>query len=213
MRINSAVYRQSGGIRTSVLLQQVTRKKDSCGMILTCVCTAEESYASGGIKLCGRLLCSFREDILAKNAGSMTECRNTIGNILMKEAKDRRKGISKYSYSGMLCIGSEVLLFALGNQRIYLINSAFMRPQISLISGEGNFDVPELKQAEIEPGAGILLGTGPFYKYMDEALIRECLFVKGDNDGTKTERHLNEYGRYMERLGGSDMGAVIVKVV
>lgn len=212
MRLNSAFYRQGGGSRTSVLLQQVTRKKDSCGIMLTCICTMEES-ASVGSKLCERLLCSFREDILAKNVGSMAECRHTIEKILMYEAGDCRKGLLKHSYSGMLCIDSEVLLFAAGAQRIYLINSAFMRPQLGLILGEGDFYTPRIVQAEIERGAGVLLGTEPFYKYMDERLIKECLFVKSDKDGKKTERHLDEYGRYMESLGGREMGAVIVRAV
>lgn len=213
MRTNSAIYRQNGGSRTSILLQQVTRKKDSCGIMLTCICTMEKPYASVRSKLCERLLCSFREDILAENAVSMAECRHTIEKILINEAVDCRKDMSKYSYSGMLCIDSEVLLFAAGDQRIYLINSAFMRPHISLVLGEGDYYTPQIEQAEIEKEAGVLLGTEPFYEYMDESLVRDCLFVRGDKDGTRMERHLNEYGRYMESLGGRDMGAVIVRAV
>lgn len=249
MKIQTAVYRQNGGSRTSVLVQQVTRKKDALGITLACVCTVEagerpmkaspktsqkEKTSKRG-NLCERLLYSFREDILVKNVDSMAECRKTIEKILPDEA-----GISGSvsnpiydftSYSGMLCIGSEVLLFAAGRQRIYLINTAFMRPQLCLLLGEntaGPFHeqhihgrqldthspaclyTPRTEWAQIERGAAVLLATEPFYEHMNETYIRECLFVKGDRDGTRTERHLGEYGRYMESLGGKDMAAVIV---
>lgn len=210
--MNSAFYRQDIG-RTSVLLQQVTGKKDSRGILMACVCTADEACVPDRPGICRRLLHLFREEILAKNAGNIEGCRNRIEKILKDEAKYLRKDKLKHSYSGMLCIDSGVLLFAAGDQRIYLINSVFMRPQLELILGEGDFYTPRIVQAEIERGAGVLLGTEPFYKYMDERLIKECLFVKGDKDGKKTERHLDEYGRYMESLGGRDMGAVIVRTV
>ncbi|MCD7836018.1 MAG: hypothetical protein LUG83_05130 [Lachnospiraceae bacterium] len=212
MKFSSAFYRQCGG-RTAILLQQVVRKKDSCGILLACVCTSEKMENKGRPELCDRLLCMFREELLTGNACGAAEYSNNIEKLLRAEADEYRRGFSKCSYSGILCIGDEALLFAAGRQRIYLINSAFMRPQISLIMGEGDFLTPRILRAGLEQGVSVLLGTEPFFEYMDEGLIKECLFIRGDMDGIRTERHLREYGRYMEDKGGTDMGAAVVRAL
>jgi hypothetical protein len=226
MRINSAYYRQEGSLNTSLLLQQVYDTKKEKGIMLGCVCTKTPDAEGGAVPLCDRLLATFRQNILTGNTDDMEKCCAYIKSALVKPPG------GSLSYSGMFLNGDEILLFGYGGQRIYLLNSAFMRPHLEILSGnlksniksdiksnitnfKSNTDSDEIffNIYKIEAGAAVIAATEPFYGHMDEERLKECLYVNNDNTGVRAGKHIKEYGRYLEEAGGHDMGAVIVKLV
>jgi hypothetical protein len=206
MKLNSVFYRQDSW-RTSLLLQQVYDTRKEKGIMLGCVCTQDAKEDSKDILLCDRLLAAFRQNILPCNTENMEKCCTYIKGVLEKSLN------AAYSCSGMFLNGDEILLFGYGNQRIYLLNSAFMRPHLELITREVKPDELFFNIYKIEAGAGIIAATEPFYEYMDEEMLRECLYVRDDTTGVKAGKHISEYGRYLEAEGGHDMGAVLTKLV
>lgn len=207
MKINSTYYRQEGSCRTSLLLQQVYDTKKEKGILLACVNTQNAYGDSGGIPLCDRLLDTFRKDILPANSDDMKKCCAYIKTALGKPPGGSR------SYSGIFMNGDEILLFGYGSQRIYLLNSAFMRPHLELLSGNITSGNIFFNIYKIEPGAAVIAATEPFYEYLDEEMLKECMYINDDVTGVKAGKHIKEYGRYLEAAGGQDMGAIVVKLV
>jgi hypothetical protein len=224
MRVDTACYRQEGSSRTSLLLQQVYDRKKDRDIVLACVCTEELPGARDKIPLCDILLDTFRQKILTENTENMNNCCKYISEVLPRESTQNtvfNPHSPTLSYSGMFANGDDILLFGSGKYKIYLINTLFLYPHLELISGtdsiidtsiKNNFTKTYFNIFKIEPGAAVLAATAPFYEHMDEKRMKECMHITNDASETKLQKHLAEYGEYMESKGGADMGAVVLRM-
>jgi hypothetical protein len=215
MRVNTACYRQEGSSRTSLLQQQVYDRKKDKDIVLACVCTEETPEPKEKVILCDILLDTFRQKLLAGNTDNMNNCCRLISTALKNKS-------TALSYCGIFSNGSDILLFGRGKYRIYLINTLFLHPHLELISGtapkidmsiNNNFNETYFNIFKIESGAAVMAATAPFYEYMDEKRLKECMYIPNAVADTKLQKHLTEYGEYMECAGGEDMGAVVLQVL
>ena len=200
MKYVSSYYRkQEEGApgAVSLLLQHV-----KCGKIpvcLACVCKAEEpqgvSYPASqllewfyktGIRLCaGGDDRNFRR-VKAGLRAMLEEWEKRPGDC----AEAVRKQV--WHISGILCAGARFLLFYHGKQRIYVINTKFLRPHLKCLASEA--DSLCMESGILEPGIGILLATESFFDQVTEEMVRECLAQRDLCTQTRADKHLWELG-------------------
>lgn len=239
MDFYTAYYWQQGSERTSLLLQQTRLSKGAETVILGAVCTGEggederdetqkESegngwYGNGGQSgtsaLGKRLTDWFYEQVLPA-------CANQPGEVLagrflgtrFRELSDifqeeRKRAGREASASGILCVGGKALLFYQGRQRIYLLNRRMGKPHAGLLFGQEKGGALLGEEVLWEPGACLLLGTEPFYQYLRQQMIADCLGRESVSGEEQAGRCLKELGEYARSRGGRDMGAVFVCAV
>lgn len=226
--ITSAYWQQSPNY-TALLLQQYRhRAADLC---LTCVCSGEsEGQGRANAYLTRRLLQWFRElnwrRLAARPEKRLSALAAPLENTLSRMQRELAdcgllpEGVA-LSFSGILCAGTDFLLFHCGEQRIYLLNRAFGRGQLQCISdtvaaGQGQVGTNAkeepllLRQGILQQDIGLLIATHSLCDCVTEQEIRECLYVEDVLTKEQADRHLRELGREGERQGGRDQAAVLL---
>ncbi len=213
--------KESGALcgRASIVLQQVR-----CGnlpVFFAWVCGEKAAEDSAGAYMTGRLLDWFYKKITGLcRRGSWREMKaaekSLTGEVEEIERElalwnagkeDGEKGELTLA-AGILCMGRSFLLYSKGQQRIYALNTRFLRPNLRLLSGEsGQWQV---KRGVLQSGIGILLGTESFYQGLTEEMVRECLEVGALSDELRVEKRLKELGEAVRINGNMEgKGAVL----
>lgn len=200
---------------TSLLLQQVMLGKNT--VLLGGICTdkadnagRESSYLTGQLLgwFYGRGLTLFHKG----GEKEMREMQKSLGEVLNRLSRElatckNRKKIPVQNpgpdISGILCIGCHFVVFYCGEQRIYALNTKFLRPHMKCLAG-GRESVPDqgiqMKYGILQPGVGILLATEPFYRYLTDDMLRECLAARQLRTQLQLDKRLEELGRAAEHI-------------
>lgn len=174
----------------SLLLQQLR-----CGrvpLLLACV--------SKGDFLTGRLLHWFYREgrrLCGKEKGkNVQEMQESLGRALRQACREEKSGSD---FAGILCVGSRYLLFYRGMQRIYLINTRFLRSNVKLLTGPnlgGQEKTADFctEQGVMQTDIGILLALEAFYREITEETLKECLERASISTKEQLTKHLGELG-------------------
>lgn len=66
-------------------------------------------------------------------------------------------------------------------------------------------------QGRLEADIELLLATEGFYGVLPETVMKEGLFVREIEEEKQMEKRLRELGRESERLGGTDIGSIMIR--
>lgn len=226
MKFLTSYYWQGQENATSLTLQQIRLKRGGDSLLLACVCDSRD--------FCGHLVDWLHEEILRKygRKGSMDwsvalmQLRRMAAERKMPDVKIARTEScigTGFSCAGILCLGSEFLMFGQGEQRVYLLNQGFRGARIKKLMGTGEpacqsdskkwgdgKEILEVHQGMMESGVGIVLATESFYAKLTEQMLLDCL--GGDIRNEKqASLHLKELGEFSRSLGGRNLGAVFMR--
>lgn len=202
----------------SILVQHVKCRKTR--VCFACICADEagrrgeygavrllEWFYAKGIRLCAgggeRAFQRAEEGLLS----SLEEVLEELGGI----GKGRNREALPLQTAGILCAGCRFILFSLGRQRIYAINTRFMRANIKCLTrGTGQLYV---KRGALQAGIGILLGTENFFESAGEETLLEVLTQKELRTQIQAEKRLKELGeaKVPAQCGPDRTAADIVK--
>ncbi len=213
---------------TSLLLQQLSRKRGKENLLFACVC--EEEREKVGEKAGKAVQWNCQP---GTSSGYMTErlhvwfyekalvhCRNrgTGGFSVLGEGlkqailqTDRELGGVDMPVCGLICIESDFLFFYRGRSELYLLNSRFERANLRRLSDKA--ETLALQYGTIQKGAGILLATHDFCQRLGEQPLRECLAVREICVQEQADKRLGELSREAERRNAKNAGAVLVLTV
>lgn len=203
----TSCYWTEGKPATSLILQQVTRKRGKMPIVMACVC--EENPAAGeqgtGESFCVHLTDWFHEYALER-------CSRVgkTGLADLKEELAQMAGTAGFSAAGILCVGEWFLLFYRGKQRICLLNSRFLRPNLKEISANTAESIIVMEEGFLQDKVGLLLGTESFYRGISEEEIRNCLAVNAVRNETQVNRRLEELGHFGESQQSGGRAAVLL---
>lgn len=217
MELFSTYYWQQGENATSLVLQQVICKKGSLPALLACVCTEKRQedgmMAKGtGGNFCGRLADWFHEEFLPGCLKGAAMDMGTAGSRLQQMAAHAvgEELTAGLSVAGILCSGEHFVLFYQGEQRIYLLNTRFLRPSVKCLTGHTDTGILRVQEGIMQQNIALLLATEPFYRVIPEQTWKECLNVRDIREERRAGKRLEELGEYGERQGGVHMGAVLL---
>lgn len=216
MKFLTSFYWQEQENETSLVLQQICVKKGRDSLLLACVCDSRD--------FSGQLVDLLHEEILSNYArrGSV-DWGVFLTQLQEMEAKEEKTGADAgFSCAGMLCLGSEFLLFGRGRQRVYLFNKGFKKSRMKKLMGAGSDickeegrkrtgekNTLEIHQGIMESGISILLATEPFYARLTEQMLLDCLGEDIRNE-QQASLHLKELGEFSQGRGGQNLGAVLI---
>lgn len=215
MKFITAYYWQQGEEApnsTSLLLQQLSRRKGEEELLLACVCegseTAHTSVISSGY-MTERLQVWFYEKALPQCRSGGTKRLPLLKEGLRRailQTEGELGGICP-PLCGLICIDSSLLLFHRGQPELYLLNSRFGKSNVRRLSA--GREALELQYGEIQKGAGILLATRDFCERVGEQDLRECLAVGEIHTKEQADKRLRELGGEAERRKAKNAAAVL----
>lgn len=211
--IHSALYRQGGENSTEILLQHIIRKKDSKDIFIACLCTKEGESCPKKLSMCKEMIRVFRRDILSKGNEEITKAKYILNKFLEEVSGEDNLYNHPISFSGIYLFGNEAFLFAKGQQKIHMLNKFFLKPHLEVVAKGSDKDKAVVMEVIIESGVSLLIATEQFYENADADLIKGCLFMPEKSSEDKMERHLCEYGSMLEKNGGKDMAAILIRKV
>lgn len=209
MKYITGEYYQEGISTTSLMVQHVECIDKKTELLLGCVCTGVEAdYVTEQLSEW-----FYREGMkhrISYDERRKKQLRQRL-NKRLREIREECVPTMESGMTGILCLGNEMELFGYGKQKIYLCNRCFERPHIRCIAdsdrlGEDCF----WQHAQGETGIALLLATAPFYEYLTEEMLKECLAAKELNTAEGMERRLRELGSAAAERGARNMGAMIL---
>lgn len=213
MKFLTSFYWQEQENAASLTLQQIRLKNDKAGLLLACVCDSRD--------FCSNLVDWFHEEIL-RNYGKRGNIDwDMVFTKLRKMAAEEASSNmgTGLTCAGILCVGAEFVLFGQGEQRVYLLNRGFRGNHVKMLMGNDKSEfqaedekvkVLELHQGIMEPDVSILLATTPFFTYLTQQMLSDCL--GGDiRDEKQASLHLKELGEFGRGRGEQNLGAVFIR--
>ncbi len=202
---------QEGG--TSLILQQVSRKKGKETALFACVCTEEERPSGSGGLFCRQLVDWFHEEALALWHKREEEIPEKLKKKLTYMGAEPGMQPWQLSVAGILCLGEAFVLFYQGKQRIYLLNQGLCGAHGRLISQENTQESGGMyfQEGILEPAVGLLLATEPFYRGLTQDMLVQCLGGEKEVCDEWIFRRLRELGDFQEKQSGRNAGAVFLR--
>lgn len=198
---------------TSLLLQQLSRRKGEEDILLACVCeggkAADTSVIASGY-MTERLQVWFYEKALPQCSSGRTKRIPALKEGLCRTIlqTDGELGGICPPVCGLLCTDSSFLFFYRGQPELYLLNSRFGKPNLRRLSAER--ETLGLQYGEIQKGAGVLLATHDFCQRVGKQALRECLAVREIHTKEQADKRLKELGGEAERRKVENAGAILV---
>lgn len=207
MNFMTSCYWTEGIPPTSLILQQVTRKWEKMPLVMACVCEEDLPVEDQGAgeHFCIQLTDWFHECVLKR----CSRVRKPDPAALKAELTQLTEA-ARFSVAGILCVGERFLLFYRGKQRIYLLNSRFLRPNLKELSVSTKEGAVVMEEGFLQDKVGLLLGTDSFYRGISEEEIRNCLAVDAVRNEIQAGRRLTELGCLSESRKTGGRAAVLV---
>ncbi len=226
MELLSACYYQQGGNNVSLLLQKYRYRQVQ--ILFTCICagTGKSAGRAGGY-MSEQMLQWFRKlyfkELFRNPEKSMNRLeeglweviRRTDGELEHSKIMEEKR---KVDLAGIFCIENRYVMLWRGAGRVCLVNTAFGRVHIQHISrdsrdkeGRDREGTMVMEQGILQPDIAVLFSMESFYQYVTEEMIRDGLAVREVVTEEQMYRHIRELGKEGERLGGVDMGAVLLR--
>lgn len=208
MNYLTSFYWTEGIPNTSLTLQQATRKRGKMPVVLACVCEEDAMTREQGLgeHFCIQLTDWFYERALEQCSRGKEPDLSVLREELTELASD-----AGFSAAGILCTGERFLLFYRGRQRICLLNSRFLRPNIKELSANTDrVSALVVEEGILQSKVGVLLGTENFYRGISGEEIRNCLKVDAICDEKRVNRRLLELGHFGESRASGSRAAVLV---
>lgn len=211
MELMSGYYRQNDD-SLSLLLQQYV-----CGGVpicLGCICGGEKREAGiRGGSITGWLLKGFRRMHLCK----VVRKPDTFLKKLERNLKiywEEYCASQDFWTAGIMCIGSDFLLFYRGAVRLFLCNTYFGHPSLQLIGENEQSESEELRfrRGRMESDIGILLASESFCQKLSMGELRNCLAVQDITDASQTQKRIKELGSAAEKKGSRNMAALLLEI-
>ena len=213
MQYLSAFYRQEGENASSLLLFQAYYKPKRMPELLAAVC--EKNPPGGECPEKNGVLLALKDWFYDKGLFLCAEKGDGGWNRALKQLEQNALACGT-DFCAFLCAGRHFLQFGRGEQRVYLLNTRNNRRVCRKLSQacrrEGNTQERSTQEGLMQEGIGILLVTSGFQRAADEAYLAETF----DRETLRTEKDMEERikraGAFLERRGGSDMGAVFLAI-
>ncbi len=218
MDILSTCYCRQGKQGVSLLLQQYRYK--GVRIIFACIFMGMgENMGRAGGYMAEQTLQWFRGLNLKKLARGKEKYMERLGKSLQQVILDTDRVLDdsgimsqgvKVNLAGMVCVENRILMLQRGAGRICLINRAFGRTHMRYLRREE--DEPTIVERGIlQPNVGILLSMNSFYDYITEKMVANGLDIREVVSEEQMYRHLQELGREAERLGGKEIGLILLR--
>lgn len=224
MELLSACYYQQGKNEVSLLLQKYRYRQVQ--ILFTCICagTGTNAGRAGGY-MSEQILQWFRElhfkKVFRNPVKSMDRLEESLYEVIQRTDGELENSHimgkdKKVDLAGIFCIENRYVMLCRGAGRICLVNTAFGRVHIQHMHirhmhMEGKEGAMVMEQGILQPDIAVLFSMESFYQYVTEEMIRDGLAVREVVTEEQMDRHMRELGKEGERLGGVDMGAVLLR--
>lgn len=207
MNFLTSYHWKEGKPTTSLTLQQVTRQRGRMPVVMACVCEEDPSVGEQDIgeRFCVQLTNWFHECVLKRCSRTKKPELDALKAELMQMEET-----ACFSLAGMLCVGERFLLFYRGKQRICLLNSRFLRPNLKELSVNTAESAIVMEEGLLQNKVGLLFGTESFYRGISGEEIRNCLAVDAIRNEVQVSRRLEELGRFGEDRWSGGRAAVLI---
>lgn len=110
----------------------------------------------------------------------------------------------------VLCIGECFLVWGMGGQRLWLLNTRFGKPHFRCLLHEETEGDSNVLSGILEPGVGLLSANMSLFAGVSKEQILDCLAVKKLDGELRLQKRLQELGEEAAGKGKEHPAAVLV---
>lgn len=226
MEFLAACYRQPDREKVSLLLQQYQYRRGQAVFGLLC----EDRDGRAGGYVMERCLGWFRrlnlkkllkdpekyvdplqEELMRVFAETDRELRNGEKEEQIPERNMKQTVAQIVDFGALFCAEDTYFMLRRGTPAVYFMNTFLGKAGMRRLEGQERGQGMYGGQGRLEADIELLLATEGFYGVLPETVMKEGLFVREIEEEKQMEKRLRELGRESERLGGTDIGSIMIR--